>query len=387
MSNSLINPALRLKEINEYYFSKKMKEVASLQKQGMDIINLGIGSPDIAPPIEVIEALREAALENKNGYQSYVGIDELRQEMANFYHNKFEVKLDYTKEVLPLMGSKEGIMHISMAFLNKGDTVLIPNPGYPTYTSVSNLVEANIVYYDLTEENNWLPEINQLNSFLVKKPKLFWLNYPHMPTGQEIPLNKIEEIVLWAKENNVLLVNDNPYSFILNNQKPFSIFAIEESKDIALELNSLSKTFNIAGWRVGMLLGNEFLLQQVLKVKSNMDSGMFYALQKAAIKAMQLSDDWYLQLNEEYKKRREIIWEICDILNLKYNKKAVGLFVWAKLPVNTNAEVFIYNLLHQKGIFITPGKIFGSNGEKYVRFSLCAPVVKINEAKERIVVK
>jgi LL-diaminopimelate aminotransferase len=384
MMNAIINPAHRLEHINEYYFSKKLKEVAALQKQGKNIINLGIGSPDIAPPTAVIEALRSAALENKNGYQSYVGIDELRHEMANFYASKFGVSLDYTNEILPLMGSKEGILHISMAFLNKGDAVLVPNPGYPTYTSVSNLMETNILYYDLTQENGWLPKINQLDSFLVHKPKLMWLNYPHMPTGEEISIDKLSEIVLWAKENKVLLVNDNPYSFILYNKKPFSIFNIHQAKDIALELNSLSKTFNIAGWRIGMLLGDEFYLQQVLKVKSNMDSGMYYALQKAAIKAMQLPDEWYQKLNETYAKRRKIIWEICDALHLSYNKNAVGLFVWAKLPENIEEERFIDWLLHEKEVFVTPGKIFGSNGQGFVRFSLCASEREISKVKQRI---
>ena len=384
MTEKTISPAHRLKDINEYYFSKKLKEVAALQKQGKKIINLGIGSPDISPPMQVIEELRNAALENKNGYQSYVGIEELRKEMASFYANKFGVSLDYTNQILPLMGSKEGILHISMAFLNAGDTVLAPNPGYPTYTSVSNLMEANILYYDLNEKNGWLPDVNQLNSFLFHTPKLLWLNYPHMPTGEEISVEKLTELVHWAKQNKVLLVNDNPYSFILNNKKPFSIFAIPEAKEIALELNSLSKTFNIAGWRVGMVLGDAFLLEQILKVKSNMDSGMFYALQKAAIKAMQLPEDWYKNLNETYRKRRQIVWEICDLLQLTYNKNAVGLFVWAKLPAEIDEEKFIDELLYEKDIFITPGKIFGSNGEGFVRFSLCADELQLLEVKGRL---
>jgi len=286
--------------------------------------------------------------------------------------------------VLPLMGSKEGIMHISLAFLNPGDEVLIPNPGYPTYFSVTNLVEAKPRFYDLNESNNWFPDLTELEKSDLSKVKLMWVNYPHMPTGASVNVNQYEELIEFAKRNSILIVNDNPYSFILNNDY-LSILKVNGSKDVAMELNSLSKSFNMSGWRVGMLVGSDLNISRVLKVKSNMDSGMFYGIQKGAISALNLSDTWFKNLNEVYAKRRELIWKIADKLNCSYDSNSKGLFVWAKLPgKNPSAESFIENLLLEKNIFIAPGTIFGSNGEGYVRFSLCVDESKIVESLKRI---
>lgn len=377
--------AKRLHTVEEYYFSKKLREVAQLMAQGKPVINMGIGSPDMAPAPEVLEALSRSLTDPKaHQYQSYQGLPELRQAIAAFYKEYFNVKIDFNSEVLPLMGSKEGILHISMAFLNEGDEVLIPNPGYPTYTSVTNLVQATPVYYDLVADNNWLPDINALEKRDLSKVKIMWLGYPHMPTGAKANKQLFVDLVAFAKRNKILLVNDNPYSFVLNEDQ-LSILSIEGAKDIALELNSLSKTFNMAGWRVGMMLGNEENINAVLKVKSNMDSGMFYGIQKGAIKALQSSADWFKNLNRIYKRRRDLIFKLADKLNCSYDKNAVGMFVWAKLPEGVDSsEKFIDDILNEKSIFITPGTIFGSNGEGYIRFSLCVSENKIKEAINRL---
>lgn len=377
--------AKRLHTVEEYYFSKKLREVAQLMAQGKPVINMGIGSPDMAPAPEVLEALSRSLTDPKaHQYQSYQGLPELRQAIAAFYNEYFSVKVNSNTEILPLMGSKEGILHISMAFLNEGDEVLIPNPGYPTYTSVTNLVQATPVYYDLVADNNWLPDINALEKRDLSKVKIMWLGYPHMPTGAKANKQLFIDLVAFAKRNNILLVNDNPYSFVLNEDQ-LSILSIEGAKDIALELNSLSKTFNMAGWRVGMMLGNEENINAVLKVKSNMDSGMFYGIQKGAIKALQSSADWYKNLNRIYKRRRDLIFKLADKLNCSYDKNAVGMFVWAKLPGGINSsEKFIDDILNEKSIFITPGTIFGSKGEGYIRFSLCVSEDKIKEAIKRL---
>lgn len=377
--------AKRLHTVEEYYFSKKLREVAQLMAQGKPVINMGIGSPDMAPAPEVLEALSRSLTDPKaHQYQSYQGLPELRQAIAAFYKEYFNVKIDFNSEVLPLMGSKEGILHISMAFLNEGDEVLIPNPGYPTYTSVTNLVQATPVYYDLVADNNWLPDINALEKRDLSKVKIMWLGYPHMPTGAKANKQLFVDLVAFAKRNKILLVNDNPYSFVLNEDQ-LSILSIEGAKDIALELNSLSKTFNMAGWRVGMMLGNEENINAVLKVKSNMDSGMFYGIQKGAIKALQSSADWFKNLNRIYKRRRDLIFKLADKLNCSYDKNAVGMFVWAKLPEGVDSsEKFIDDILNEKSIFITPGTIFGSNGEGYIRFSLCVSEDKIKEAINRL---
>ena len=377
--------AKRLHTVEEYYFSKKLREVAQLMAQGKPVINMGIGSPDMAPAPEVLEALSRSLTDSKaHQYQSYQGLPELRQAIAAFYKEYFAVGLNFNSEVLPLMGSKEGILHISMAFLNEGDEVLIPNPGYPTYTSVTNLVQATPVYYDLVEDNNWLPDIHALEARDLSKVKIMWLGYPHMPTGAKANKQLFIDLVAFAKRNNILLVNDNPYSFVLNEDQ-LSILSIEGAKETALELNSLSKTFNMAGWRVGMMLGNEENINAVLKVKSNMDSGMFYGIQKGAISALQSSPEWYKNLNRIYKRRRDLIFKLADKLNCSYDKNAVGMFVWAKLPEGINSsEKFIDDILNEKSIFITPGTIFGSNGEGYIRFSLCVSEDKIKEAIKRL---
>ncbi|HEY4540307.1 MAG TPA: aminotransferase class I/II-fold pyridoxal phosphate-dependent enzyme [Faecalibacter sp.] len=378
----MITEAQRLQSVQEYYFSKKLQEIANMQTE-IPIISLGIGSPDLQPAPEVIETLITASQAGVNGYQSYRGLPIMRNAMAQFYHQQFGVELDPTTEILPLMGSKEGIMHISMAFLNEGDKVLIPNPGYPTYTSVTELVQAQPLFYDLKGEKNWLPDFEQLEKLAEQKPKIMWINYPHMPTGATAPREVLEQLVAFAKRHQLLIVNDNPYSFILNDE-PTSILSIEGAKDVAIELNSLSKTFNIAGWRVGMVLGKEEFIQSILKVKSNMDSGMNYAIQQAAAKALEVSADWYQHLTKVYAERREMIYQICEKLNVTYDTNAVGMFIWAKLPEGIDDKEFIDEILYDKKVFITPGSIFGSNGEGYIRFSLCASVEKLNEVLERL---
>ncbi len=375
----------RLEHIQEYYFSKKLREVRGLMAQGRPIINMGIGSPDLKPSKVVVNAIKKALEEDgAHQYQSYQGLPELRESIAEFYTANFGVSLNSNTEVLPLMGSKEGILHISMAFLNEGDQVLIPNPGYPTYTSVTNLVGAVPVYYDLLEENNWFPNLELIQQQNLSKVKLMWVCYPHMPTGAIASNAQLKELVKFAKKNNILLVNDNPYSFVLN-EKPKSILSVDGAKDCALELNSLSKTFNIAGWRVGMVLGSSDHLEAVLKVKSNMDSGMFYGIQKGAIAALKSSKQWFKDLNKEYASRRQLIFQLAEKLNCTYDENAVGMFVWAKLPINvSSAEEFIDTILYNKDIFITPGTIFGSNGKGFVRFSLCVTEEKIKEAIKRL---
>ncbi|SHJ22803.1 Aspartate/methionine/tyrosine aminotransferase [Arenibacter nanhaiticus] len=374
----------RLNTVEEYYFSKKLREVRGLMAKGRPIINMGIGSPDLDPSIEVLNVVKEAL--NHDGahqYQSYQGLPELRASFASFYKDKFDVVIDPATEVLPLMGSKEGIMHISLAFLNPGDEVLIPNPGYPTYTSVTNLVGAVAKYYDLVGEQQWFPDLEKLQQQDLSKVKIMWTCYPHMPTGATASLEQLQKLVAFAKKNDILLVNDNPYSFVLNDS-PISILNIEGAKEVAMELNSLSKTFNMAGWRVGMILGNADHINAVLKVKSNMDSGMFYGIQKGAIAALNSEDSWFKELNKIYDQRRELIYVLADKLNCVYDKNSVGMFVWAKLPQGIqSAEKFIDEVLYDKNIFITPGTIFGSNGEGYIRFSLCVTADKINEAISR----
>nr|WP_281502515.1 aminotransferase class I/II-fold pyridoxal phosphate-dependent enzyme [Arenibacter sp. F20364] len=376
--------ASRLNSVEEYYFSKKLREVRGLMAEGRPVINMGIGSPDLEPSHAVQNAIKEAlSHEGAHQYQSYQGLPELRESFASFYKNKFGVVVDSQAEVLPLMGSKEGIMHISLAFLNPGDGVLIPNPGYPTYTSVTNLVGAKPQYYDLTSVKGWFPDLEELKKQDLEKVKLMWTSYPHMPTGATANREQLTELVAFAKENDILLVNDNPYSFVLN-QNPISILEIDGAKDVALELNSLSKTFNMAGWRVGMVLGNSEHINAVLKVKSNMDSGMFYGIQKGAIAALNSNESWFNELNEVYNKRRELMYVLADKLKCSYDKNSVGMFVWAKLPAGvSSSEKFIDEVLYNKNIFITPGTIFGSNGEGYIRFSLCVTADKIEEAINR----
>jgi len=380
----MISVANRLAHIEEYYFSMKLREVAALKAKGRPIINLGIGSPDLDPPERVLNGLVEAFEDpSAHKYQSYQGTPELREAIAGFYKKQFDVQLDASKNILPLMGSKEGILHISMAFLNPGDEVLIPNPGYPTYASVTNLVGATPVYYDLEASNNWHPDLLTLEKNGLEKVKLMWVNYPHMPTGA-IASNKLfDNLIAFAKRNNILLVNDNPYSFVLN-PFPRSILKYKGAKETCLELNSLSKTFNMAGWRVGMVLGHEHYLKAILKVKSNMDSGMFLGIQRGAIEALECSELWFGSLNSVYEKRRQIVWQIADALKCTYDKSATGMFVWAKLPEHIDAEDYVDLILEERSVFIAPGTIFGSNGIGYIRISLCAEIEELEEALKRL---
>mgnify|MGYP000513026912 CR=1 FL=1 len=380
----MIKAAKRLDTVQEYYFSKKLREVRGLAAAGKPIINMGIGSPDLQPPAKVLAAI-SSSLEDATAhkYQSYQGLPELREAIATFYQNKFAVVANPEDEVLPLMGSKEGIMHISMAFLNDGDKVLIPNPGYPTYTSVTKLVGATPLFYDLDAEHQWQPNFKALEALDLSAVKMMWVNYPHMPTGTNATLDTFKQLVAFGKKHNILIINDNPYSFILNDN-PISILQVAGAKEVALELNSLSKTFNMAGWRVGMLLGNATYINEVLKVKSNMDSGMFYGIQKGAIEALQLSDDWFLQQNKIYEERRVFIWQLADKLNATYDTDASGLFVWAKIPEGATSEEVTDKILYEHDIFITPGTVFGSQGEGYIRFSLCVTSTIIKEAIARL---
>ncbi|WP_110355604.1 pyridoxal phosphate-dependent aminotransferase [Arenibacter sp. ARW7G5Y1] len=380
----MMKVANRLNTVEEYYFSKKLREVRGLMAEGRPIINMGIGSPDLQPSTGVQDAIKDAlSHDGAHQYQSYQGLPELRGAFASFYKDKFGVIVDPQTEILPLMGSKEGIMHVSLAFLNPGDEVLIPNPGYPTYTSVTNLVGAVPRYYDLIGENGWFPDLEGLKKQDLTKVKLMWTSYPHMPTGATASREQLTALVAFAKEHDILLVNDNPYSFVLNHD-PISILGIKGAMEVALELNSLSKTFNMAGWRVGMVLGNSEHINAVLKVKSNMDSGMFYGIQKGAIAALNSSGSWFSELNKVYHERRQLMFALADKLDCTYDKNAVGMFVWAKLPKGvTSSEKFIDGVLYDKNIFITPGTIFGSNGEGYIRFSLCVEADKIKEAINR----
>jgi LL-diaminopimelate aminotransferase len=374
----------RLNQIEEYYFSHKLKEVKKLQMEGKPIINMGIGSPDLPPHPSVIEALcKTAADKNAHGYQNYQGIPELRKSFSDFYFDFYGVSLNPENEILPLIGSKEGILHVSMAFLNEGDYVLIPDPGYPTYSSVCKMLGVNIIYYQLSEENNWYPDFNALKKLDLSQVKIMWMNYPHMPTGAKAKMSLFEEAINFAKEHEFLLVHDNPYSFILE-ESPKSIFQVSGAKEIALELNSLSKTANMAGWRVGCVTGNSVFIQAITKVKSNVDSGMFLGIQNAAISALKLDRQWYISLNKIYQKRRDLLWEFAAKLNLQFSKDTSGMFLWAKLPSGINCREFVDRLLYEKHIFLTPGDIFGIQGEGWVRLSLCVKDQEIKEAIERI---
>lgn len=377
--------ARRLNTVQEYYFSKKLREVATMVAQGKPVINMGIGSPDLPAHPEVLAALKDSFSHPKvHQYQSYQGLPELRQAMAEFYQNHYQVTANPNNEILPLMGSKEGIMHISMAFLNPGDKVLIPNPGYPTYQSVTQLVEAIPVFYDLKADNQWQPDLQAIEKMDLNGVKLMWINYPHMPTGANAQKSTFKKLIAWAKAKQILLVNDNPYSFVLTD-RPQSLLTVPGAMEVGMELNSLSKSFNMAGWRVGMVLGNPQNINAVLKVKSNMDSGMFFGIQKGAIAALQAKADWFRQLNEVYTKRRELVFQLADLLKAEYDPNSSGLFVWAKLRDSSKTSaVFIEEILQKHYVFITPGSIFGSRGEGYIRFSLCVEAKKISEAITRI---
>jgi len=379
----MILSADRLEHIHEYYFSKKLREVRLLMNSGQDIINLGVGSPDLQPPEQAIKALAMAMQDLKaHQYQPYKGIPELREAIAKFYQTYYSVHLDPEQNILPLIGSKEGITHISMAFLNEGDEVLLPNPGYPTYTSVTRLVGAKPVFYQLKASLDYQPDFEALEQRITPKTKLMWVSYPHMPTGAKPKADTFKRLKDFARKNNVLVVNDNPYSLTLND-KPESFLEDLNTNDTILELNSLSKSFNLAGWRVGMLCGHENLVNTVLKVKSNVDSGMFYGIQKGAIAAMNSSKDFIIHQNGIYQKRRELIWELCRQLELEYDTHSAGLFVWAKVKTGKTSVQFSDEMLYNCQLFITPGHVFGSAGEGYVRFSLCVDESQIKTAIER----
>jgi LL-diaminopimelate aminotransferase len=378
--------ANRLNGIGEYYFSQKLRQIDELNQKGENVINLGIGSPDMPPHPEVIRALQEeAAKPNVHGYQNYKGIPGLRKAIGEWYQRWYSVQLDPNKEILPLIGSKEGIMHICMTFLNEGDEVLIPNPGYPTYRSATQLAGGVCIEYDLLESNEWEPDLDALERRDLSKVKIMWVNYPHMPTGQPANYELFERLVKFASNNNILLCHDNPYSFILNNKPPMSLLSIPNSKDVAIELNSLSKSHNMAGWRIGMIAASAGNIEKILRFKSNMDSGMFLPLQVAAAKALTLGEDWHAQLNKVYALRRKKVYALLDALNCYYNKEQVGLFVWARIPGNLESAFQLSDeILDSARVFITPGGIFGSNGNKFIRISLCSTEEKINEALQRV---
>ncbi len=384
----MIKAATRLDSVQEYYFATKLREVKLLLDAGKPVINAGIGNPDLLPPEQVIPAIT-AALQNPeaHGYQSYLGLPNLRKAISQFYKTHYDVTLDEESEVVPLMGSKEGILHISMAFLNPEDQVLIPDPGYPTYASATRLCEAIPIAYALKEVNNWLPDLEELEQLDLSKVKIMWINYPHMPTSVAGSKELFEKLVHFAKKHEILLVNDNPYSCVGYEEK-ISIHQVTHSKDVVLELNSISKTFNMPGWRVGMLTGKSSLLKEVLKVKTNTDSGMFYGIQKGAIAALKTSDDWIENQNRIYKIRRDLTIQLAEKLELLPQEQNGGLFVWCKLPKeNNNDKAFVDQLLHENHIFIAPGSIFGKNGEGYVRFSLCVNEDQIQQMIHRVTKK
>ena len=380
-----ITEANRITELEEYYFSRKLKEISDIEKTGKNIINLGIGNPDLPPSQSTIDALSESANQSGNhGYQGYSSSPELRNAISEYYNKIYSVVLDPGREILPLIGSKEGIMHISMAFLNPGDEVLIPNPGYPAYTSASKMIGAAIRYYDLNEKNSWQVDIDELKTKDLFRVKIMWINYPHMPTGAVASSRLFEELIGIAREHNFLLCNDNPYSLILN-ENPQSLLSAGGAKEVALELNSLSKSHNMAGWRVGWVAGNEKYVKSVLKVKSNIDSGIFLPIQHAAIEALKNPADWHKKRNDELRERKRKVLNLLKLLGCSYDENQVGMFVWAKLPESViDAEKFVDKLLSEANVFITPGFIFGSNGEKYVRVSLCNSMQKLEEAIRRV---
>jgi len=380
-----IDVASRLGSVEEYYFSKKLREVRAMNDQGHDVLNLGIGSPDMPPHPDVIVALNDTAnQQNTHGYQSYTGIPELRMAMGRWYSRYYKVSFDSTKEILPLIGSKEGIMHISMTYLEEGDEVLVPNPGYPAYASAAKLTGATIRHYDLTDSNEWLPDFEHLETQDLSKVKIMWVNYPNMPTGKPASRELFEQLVAFGKRNNILIINDNPYSFILN-EYPQSIMSVDGAIDTALELNSLSKAHNMAGWRIGMLVGDAARISEVLRFKSNMDSGMFQGIQRAAIKALELGKDWFEELNGVYAQRKKAALRLLDLLDCKYDDSHQGLFVWAKIPDHFKDAYELADLcLYEAKVFITPGGIFGNNGDRYVRVSLCSTVKNLERAIERV---
>ncbi len=384
--NCNIKPAKRLDLVSEYYFSRKLKEVAKLNAEGRDIVSLAIGSPDMPPSKATVDKLCEVArMDNAHGYQPTIGTPELRNAMAGFYKRWYGVELDPNTEIQPLIGSKEGILHITLTFVNPGEQVLVPNPGYPTYTSLSKLLGAEVVNYNLDADNGWQPDFEELEKMDLSKVKIMWTNYPNMPTGANAQIETYRKLVDFAKRHSIIIVNDNPYSFILND-KPISLLQVEGAKDCCIELNSMSKSHNMPGWRVGMIAANAQFVQWILKVKSNIDSGTFRGLQLAAAEAYNNDAEWHHQANVvTYRRRRNLAEEIMNILGCSFDKKQVGMFLWGKIPEKyKDAEELTEKVLNEARVFITPGFIFGSNGSRYIRISLCAKDDKIQEAVERI---
>ena len=382
----MIQPAERLNLVSEYYFSRKLKEVAQLNAEGKDIISLAIGSPDMPPSEQTIEKLCEVARQpNAHGYQPTMGTPELRQAMAGFYKRFYNVNLNPAKEVLPLIGSKEGILHVTLAFVNPGDEVLVPNPGYPTYTSLSKILGAKIVNYNLRPENGWQPDFDELEKMNLTRVRLMWTNYPNMPTGAPARMETYERLVRFAQDHHIVVVNDNPYSFILND-KPLSLLQVPGAKDCCIEFNSMSKSHNMPGWRVGLCATNAEFITWILKVQSNIESGTFRGIQLAAAEAYNNSDEWHRMANiETYARRRQYAEQIMDVLGCKYDKNQVGMFLWGRIPdAYKNVEDLTERVLHEARVFITPGFIFGSNGERYIRISLCAKEESIQQALGRI---
>jgi len=380
-----MEPSKRLEGVGEYYFSQKLREIDDMNKVGKQVINLGIGSPDLPPHPDVIKTLQEeAAKPNTHAYQNYKGSPILRNAISKWYKRWYNVDLNPNSEILPLIGSKEGIMHVCMTYINTGNVVLIPDPGYPTYKSAATIAGANVVPYTLKEENNWFPDFNELEKTDLKNVKLMFVNYPQMPTGQLSTKDMFEQLIEFAKKHNILLCHDNPYSFILN-KTPMSLLSVDGAKDVAIELNSLSKSHNMAGWRVGMLCGKKERIDEILRFKSNMDSGMFLPVQLAAAKALELEQDWHNQLNEVYSRRREKVFELLQLLGCEFDRDQAGLFVWASIPATfKDGYELSDSVLQKSSVFITPGGIFGKGGSKYIRVSLCATEEKISEAIQRI---
>ena len=380
-----IQPADRLASVSEYYFSRKLKEVAAMNAAGKGVISLGVGSPDMPPSEETVETLcTEAHNPNGHGYQPYVGIPELREAFARFYKRWYDVELDAKTEIQPLIGSKEGILHVTLAFVNPGDQVLVPNPGYPTYTSLSRLLGAEVVHYDLKEENGWMPDFDALERMDLSRVKLMWTNYPNMPTGANATMELYERLVDFASRKGIVIVNDNPYSFILNDH-PLSILSVEGAKECCIEFNSMSKSHNMPGWRIGMIATNATFISWILKVKSNIDSGMYRAMQLAAVKALDAEAHWYEGNNANYASRRKTADEIMDALGCTYDKSQVGMFLWGRIPDHyADVEELTERVLHEAHVFIVPGFIFGSNGSRYIRISLCAKNEQLAEALKRI---
>lgn len=383
-----VKPADRLSAVQEYYFSRKLKEVAMLNAQGQDIISLAIGSPDMPPSKQTVDKLCETAAQpTAHGYQPTVGIPELRQAMANFYKRWYDVDLDPKTEIQPLIGSKEGILHTTLAFCNPGDEVLVPNPGYPTYTSLSKILGAKIVNYNLREDNGWQPDFEELEKMNLDRVKLMWTNYPNMPTGGNARMETYEKLVDFARRHGIVVVNDNPYSFILNEGKKMSILQVPGAKECCIEFNSMSKSHNMPGWRVGMCASNPEFISWILKIKSNIDSGTFRGIQLAAAEALNTNDDaWHKEYNvENYRRRRKIAEEIMTVLGCTFDPSQVGMFLWGKIPEKyANVEDLTERILHEARVFVTPGFIFGSNGQRYLRISLCAKDEKMAEALQRI---